>query len=55
MKKKLVKDQNNQYFIDLEKKSNSGHVYYLDSSGNLAHPSRDLKNFFDNFVQKYQK
>lgn len=51
----IAKDQDNQYFVNLNKNSNLGHVYYVDSSGNLVHFAKDFSEFLNKFFEEYEK
>ena len=51
----IAKDQNIQYFINLEKNSNLGNVSYVDSSGKFVHCAKDFSDFLDEFLKKHEK
>ncbi|TSJ80934.1 MAG: SMI1/KNR4 family protein [Candidatus Cardinium sp.] len=51
----ISKDQDIQYCINLEKNSNLGHVFCVDSSGNLVHFAKDFSEFLDKFFNKFEK
>ncbi|UWW97650.1 MAG: SMI1/KNR4 family protein (plasmid) [Candidatus Cardinium sp.] len=51
----IAKHKDTQYCINLAEGSNLGHIYYVDSFGNLTPFAKDFSEFLDKFFDEYEK
>ena len=51
----LAKDEDAQYCINLERNSNLGHIFCVDSSGSLVYFAENFSDFLDPLFNKHRK